>query len=766
MHRSAACVLVVGLASLALTAGAQAQEEALLPRPEPIPIAVGTIAAMPVDLAAPRRPTGRRSLQDDPYELLSSEGLLDLLEELTAIGPHRGWRTSTTSGEAEAIDWVAASLSELGFLATLGLEFEREDFRTFTGVEFWETTVTLRRDGADFVAPADGAPGHRDSIQYALRFDSDGVLNDHDRDPLVVNGRTLVVRSANQIYGLTPDQVAGRVVLLDFAAVDRSLMSTNEAVSRAWALIENRPEAIVLVTTYSNRDGVSHGSFAGDLNAYTWVDLEPQIPVLTVRMEDLEPFGIRDWDDLAGVNRAIVRWDVDLFAPGESRYLFARIPGRDSSRAVILGAHIDSPNTPGAFDNGSGSAALLEVARVLDRARVVPPVDLYLAWFGSHERGLYGSSNFTARHGDILDRAIAMLQMDCLGHPLDGITNDIWLETWSYQTLGDGRIPWPGYLSARARDRGIDTRMSDVHGLVSDNSSFAGYGVPNVNMIFMNPIEPVEVHYGNHLHDPYDSIELARMEGEAFVDMATILVAAAIETGSDDPGVRVAPPADRRALFVGSHTEAAHMSPSGLTEVGMALTWEGFDVDMVPYGQPVTGDDLLDADLVVVLPVHDYPSPDYDPNVYDEAWTAAEIDALEEYVSRGGLLVLTNSDHRLKYMNLPFDGNEDWSDVNDLAERFGVRYQPGVLADSEATPSGSHPLVQGVTSIRMIAGNGHRFNVEDGEVLALAGAAPAVAILGHGAGEVVVLADLGMLGASEDPPANRTFWRNLARYAR
>jgi hypothetical protein len=188
---------------------------------------------------------------------------------------------------------------------------------------------------------------------------------------------------------------------------------------------------------------------------------------------------------------------------------------------------------------------------------------------------------------------------------------------------------------------------------------------------------------------------------------------------------------------------------------------------MVPYGTKVTADDLDDADLVIVLPVHDYPSPDYDPTLYDEAWTPDEIDALEDYVLDGGLLILTNSDHRLKYANLPFDGNEDWSDVNELAERFEVRYQTGVLAGSAATPTGNHPLVQGVPSIRMIAGNGHRFAAGDGSVvLATVGAAPAAAIVGHGAGEVLVLADLGMLGASEDPPANRVFWRNLARYAR
>ena len=41
----------------------------------------------------------------------------------------------------------------------------------------------------------------------------------------------------------------------------------------------------------------------------------------------------------------------------------------------------------------------------------------------------------------------------------------------------------------------------------------------------------------------------------------------------------------------------------------MALAWAGFDVDMVPYGAAVTSADLHDADLVIVLPVHDYPSP-------------------------------------------------------------------------------------------------------------------------------------------------------------
>ncbi len=719
-----------------------------------------------LDPPPPRRAGGRQAADADVYQFVTSDELLDLLEQLTSIRPHLGWRHSTTTGESDAISWVQEQLAELGFLGAVGLTSERTPFRTFTGVDFWETSVTLHRGNSSFEAPADGAPGHRDNVALAMRFDSDGVLNDRNRDPVIVEGDPIVIRSVDEIYGLTPQQLAGKIAMVDYAVIDRSLLGTNEAVTRAWVLMEKRPAAVVMVTTYDNRSGRSHGAFAGDLSAYTWVDIERQIPVLSLRMEDLGDFGIHNWNGLQNVDHIRVTWDVDLFAPGDSEYLVARIPGLDSSRAVILGAHIDSPNTPGAFDNGSGSSALVQVARALDRARLVPPVDLYLAWFGSHERGLYGSGNFTANSSELLDRSIAMLQMDCLGHPLDGIVNQIWLETWSYGSYGNGSIPWPSYVQDLASDQGIGSEVADIHGLVSDNSSFAGYGVPNINMIFMNPYSNEEVHFANHLHDPYDDMPLALLEGEAFEEMATIMVSAAINTGADDPDLRVTPNPTRRALFVGSHTEAIHMSPAGLTDFGMSLAWEGFDVDMVPYGRAVTPDDLVDTDLVIALPVHDYPTPEVDTGLYDEAWTEDEIDALEDFVESGGVLVVTNSVHRLKYYNLAFDDNEDWPDVNALAGRFGIEYSDEVFTSDRVLVNGDHPLVDDVQLVYFISGNARAFDAGSAEVLGSVGGRPAVAVLQRGAGAVVVLADLGTLGATHDPPRNLQFWRNLAQFAR
>ena len=34
------------------------------------------------------------------------------------------------------------------------------------------------------------------------------------------------------------------------------------------------------------------------------------------------------------------------------------------------------------------------------------------------------------------------------------------------------------------------------------------------------------------------------------------------------------------------------MTPTSFTDLGMALAMEGFDVDLIPYGQPVTRADL------------------------------------------------------------------------------------------------------------------------------------------------------------------------------
>jgi len=712
------------------------------------------------------RPDGRLRPTVDPFSMISAESLLASLEDLTAIRAHAGWRHSTSTGEVQAIAYMEDRLARLGFLRALGLEVEQEHFRTFLGIEFRETRVHLRVGGTDVEVPADASAGHREIIALARRFDSDGQLNDSDPDPVVVEGGPLLVRSTAEILALSAEEVAGRVVFLDFAVIDRVLNSFEDAVTAAWELAERQPAGIVIVTTFSNVRGESHGTFAGDGPAFNWVEVDPLPPVLMVRLEDLDIAGVDSWSDLEDLESVRLTWDVDIFSPDDSSLLIARIPGLDASRAVILGAHIDSPNSPGALDNGSGSVALLEVAQTLDRARITPPVDLYLVWFGSHERGIYGSSNFVCSHSELLDRSLAMLQMDCLSHPMDDLEDFITLEAWSYGRFGDGRILWPDFLETAAAGRGIATEPVDYFGLVSDNSSFGGLDVPNANLIYMNPYDIWEVHYDNHMHDPYDTVELAEEESDVFENMARVLMSAALETADGAPRLRVTPEPDRRALFVASHTEAPHMTPAGFTDFGMALAWEGFDVDVVPYGRHLTAADLENTELVVVLPVHDYPSEDADISLYDEDWSTAEVDALEAYVQDGGMIVLANSAHRLKYSNFVYEANEDWSDANAVGERFGVDFYNGTLVGSEATAVGDHELMNGVTSLALATDNAVPYTIDSGERLAANGTRSVMSLVESGDGEVLVMADLGILGNRSGEPQNLVFWRNLASYAR
>jgi hypothetical protein len=713
-------------------------------------------------------------LPRDPFELVSQETLFTFMEDLTHIQPYSGWRNSATEGEAEALNYAEARLGEFEYLQSLGLELERQSFHVFLATELWETRLHLTVAGQEIEVPADGLRGDRDDIAQTLRFDSDGTLNDSVRDPAVVEGPVVLIRSASEIRGLSKADLHGKVVFLDYAVIDRVLSGRDQAVRRAADLLAKEPAGLVLVTQFSNQGDVSHGSFVGDLSALTWVDTSPALPTLYARLEDLAPAGIESWDDVHQVEAARLTWDADVFSPGTSGNLVARIPGADSTRAVILGAHIDSPNSPGAMDDGSGSVVLLEVARVLDAARFQPPVDVYLVWFGSEELGLYGSYHFAATHQELLDRTLAMLQTDMLSRPLDGIDAYINLVTWSYGRLGDERLTWPDYLYGVADRQGVWMYPTNFYGIESDNTAFAGFDVPNANMIYMNYPDMQRwgsVHYACHIHDPYDTVALAREVGDVLEQMARVALAAAVETGREAPELRVAPRPDHRALFVASHTESVHMAPTTFTDLGMALAWEGFDVDMIPYGQGVTRTDLQDTELVVVLPVLDYPSPEGDPTLYDEAWSQEEIAALEAYVAEGGLLMLTNSANRLKYNNQLMDPNEDWSDANDLAERFGISYPGGELQATRAGTEGGHPLIEGVGALELARNNGVPFTLgqmDGAHVLAWAGGQPNAALVDYGGagGQILALADVGVLATDGGEPANLDFWLNLAAYAR
>ncbi len=133
---------------------------------------------------------------------------------------------------------------------------------------------------------------------------------------------------------------------------------------------------------------------------------------------------------------------VDLRVPTYN--LGALIPGTESDgQVVVLGAHLDHVGFnflmdkgqmrvhPGADDNASGSAALLEVAEAL--ADQKPKVDLLLLWFTGEENGLLGSRAYCADPLYPHDKTLVMLNMDQIARtdPKEMFLGGVWdSESW------------------------------------------------------------------------------------------------------------------------------------------------------------------------------------------------------------------------------------------------------------------------------------------------------------------------------------------------
>jgi hypothetical protein len=720
------------------------------PLPEPMP----TATAPPLPEPTPTAPADEIL---DLHMLISQDKLFAYLEDLTTLQANSGWRNSATEGEAQALDYVAGTLGEFAHLQSLGLELERQSFHVFLSTEIWESRLFLTIDGQESEVPTNAISGHRYEIEQALRLDSDGVLNDADRNPLQAAGNVLVLRSADDIMDrLEQEEVAGKIVFLEYIAVDAALQDPGTGARIVTALAQEDIAGLVLVTDEGYGKGVGDGTGLDGLAS------DKVIPMLYVCLEDLAPLGITSWGALARIEAARLIWDTDVFSPGQSGNLVARIPGADSSQAVILGAHIDSANTPGAGDNALNCAVLLEVARVLDEGAVQPPVDLYLVWFGSHELGLYGSQHFVNTHQELLDRTLAAFLMD--GFTADQLGPTIFAMQEVYHArFGNTELPFTDYLTQQAEGYEIPIEMIVSSGpFSSDDGPFYGF-VPHARFAYGSK------RIGWGFHSPYDTFENVQDQGEVMAKSVTMALVAALEAPRDVPDLRVTPEPQHRALIVATHTEVLHMTAPMLISLDRTLAWEGFDVDVIPYGQSPTSDDLADADLVVILPVIDYPTANGDLTLYDEEWRADEIDLLVKYVEQGGLLVLTNSANRL-FMGRVFDANEDWEKANALAAPFGISYE-STPCPSIAPIASDHPLTEKLSGLRLIADNGLVISLRAGQTLAEMGGKAALGLVDYGeeGGQVLALSDVGSLdlyNPRQEGRDNFAFLRNLARYAR
>ena len=161
--------------------------------------------------------------------------------------------------------------------------------------------------------------------------------------------------------------------------------------------------------------------------------------------------------------------------------LIADWPGGNTSNTLMIGAHLDSVAAgPGINDNGTGSAANLEVALAVARSGLQPTRHLRFGWWGAEELGLRGSTAYVNSLSAAQRSAITgYLNFDMVGSPnpgyflYDGDNSD-----------GTGAGPGPAgsaqieqTLASYFSSIGVPTRGTDFDGR-SDYGPFIAAGIP------------------------------------------------------------------------------------------------------------------------------------------------------------------------------------------------------------------------------------------------------------------------------------------------
>ena len=165
--------------------------------------------------------------------------------------------------------------------------------------------------------------------------------------------------------------------------------------------------------------------------------------------------------------------------------MIAETRGGDPNKVIVVGAHLDSVGTgPGINDNGSGSAAILEIAEQL--RGVFPKNKIRFIWFSAEESGLLGSEAYVASlPPEERSKIAAMLNFDMIGSPnfvnfvYDGDLSDS--PPIAEDVFAPEARPFSATIEKIFLDyfdgRGIPTQPTDFDGR-SDYGPFIAAGVP------------------------------------------------------------------------------------------------------------------------------------------------------------------------------------------------------------------------------------------------------------------------------------------------
>lgn len=190
------------------------------------------------------------------------------------------------------------------------------------------------------------------------------------------------------------------------------------------------------------------------------------------------------------------------------------IPGSDTrlkDEFIIIGAHYDHVGTnmdgtwnPGALDNASGTAVMMELARVIKESKIPPRKSILFLAFNGEEGGAKGSWRYCQKPVYPMDKAV-MINLDMVGSAAKMPLSIAVATEKSDTTLRDTLGAYADELSIK-----YDELIEDG----SDHAPFSYYGVPSVCLINMD--------MGHGYHSPNDTIET--VSGEKLEEAAKLVL--------------------------------------------------------------------------------------------------------------------------------------------------------------------------------------------------------------------------------------------------
>jgi len=331
------------------------------------------------------------------------------------------------------------------------------------------------------------------------------------------------------------------------------------------------------------------------------------IPILHLRRSVVEPVIREAADaDLAEIEREIDRgpeshsleldgWRIRGETAVErvettARNVLAVLPGAGphAEEVVVLGAHYDhlgyggpSSAAPGvkavhhgADDNASGTAMLVEVARLLAAEGPLPRTVLFAA-FAGEERGLLGSAHYTDNPAVPLERTVAMVNLDMVGR-LDG-------EKLIVHGTGTG-TGFEKLVDALAAAGGFELAKEPGGFGPSDHASFYGKKIPVLHLFT-----------GSHedYHRPTDTAEKINYEGMTRITRMVAGVVRALASAEEPPDyVEVA-----STRFAGGGGDRPYFG--SIPDFGKP--GGGYAISGVSKGSPADRGGLEGGDLIIRL---------------------------------------------------------------------------------------------------------------------------------------------------------------------